>query len=121
MAMCFCGSDHVGFQADMGECSDEPNLFVSPLSPTEYPVEVLIDTKTSTHNIGLILDAIDTWNTRIGEEILYATVTADLAGMHGMCNYTTVTTGTILASPHIGLTTYGPCSGDHVAIETMDL
>jgi len=121
MSMCFCGSDHAGSQTDMGECNDEPNLFVSPLSPTEYPVEVLIDGKTSNHNVSLILDALDAWNDRIGEEILYATVTNDLAGMHGMCNYTTVTTDKILEYPQIGLTTYGPCAADHVDIETMDL
>jgi hypothetical protein len=103
------------------ECVEyQPPDLLEP-TPRAFPVEVLIDTNTSNHNISLILDAIDAWNTRIGEEILYATISADLAGMHGMCNYTTVTTNVNLQDPLIGLTTYGPCAADHVDIETMDI
>jgi len=121
MATCFCANDHPGFQPDLNECNDEPNLFVAAVSPSEFPVEVLIDSRTPNHSVALILDAIDAWNTRIGQEVLYATVTEDLAGMHGMCNYAIVTANKLLPDPHVGLTTYGPCAANHVEIETMEL
>jgi hypothetical protein len=56
-------------------------------APQHFPVNVVIDTSISDHNIGLFLQAIDRWNEKIGSEVLYATITSHL-DMHGPCNFT---------------------------------
>lgn len=90
----------------------------SALYPTDFPVNIILDGRLSSRNRGLMLDAIDSWNNRMGMEVVYATVTDNLQ-MHGKCNYAVVTDTTDLDAKWIGLTTYGQCAADIVNVETM--
>lgn len=109
---------YAAFQA---ACSkDSLQTFRADLAPTQFPVNVLIDTDTTSNDdIGSILDGIEAWNERVGFEAFYATITQDVATKHGMCNYATLTTDVHLKSPWAGLTTYGECAADDVYVETM--
>lgn len=100
------------------DCLQYTDLVLEKQAPTAFPVEVLMDAMMSNHNVGLILDAIDTWNTRLSEELFYATITEDIAGMHERCNYVTVATSMLLPGAVLGFTTANRCAVD---IETMEL
>ena len=90
----------------------------NPLFPSDFPVNIILDGRLTTHNRNLMLDAIDSWNSRMGMEVVYATITDNLQ-MHGMCNYAVVTDTTDLPAKWIGLTSYGQCAADIVNVETM--
>lgn len=86
-----------------------------PFIPSAFPVEIVIDTRIDNQLVAVILDAIDLWNSHLGYEVLYATVTEDLYGMHGDCNFATVTTRPMLPRmDSLGLTTHGECAANHV-------
>jgi hypothetical protein len=99
--------------------------YQAQFAPKEYPVNIVIDANISDHNIGLMLESIDLWNERIKTEVLYATITYNLA-MHGKCNYAVLTDNVALPleadgkTEEIGLTTYGSCADDIVNVETME-
>lgn len=108
------------YAAFQSVCEGKLDTFQPALAPTNFPVNVLIDTDiTENDDIGSILDGIDAWNDAVGFEAFYATVTENL-NMHGMCNYAVLTTNVDLPNNWIGLTTYGECAGDTVMVETMD-
>ncbi len=103
------------------ECLEYYGTSKHPFIPSEFPVEILIDTSIPNDEIALYLDAVDLWNEALNSEVLYATITQDLYGMHGDCNFATVGTTPFLAGDHAGLTTFGPCASDHVAIVTSPI
>lgn len=109
--------DRLAFEANCGKYTE---LFRPQLAPTMFPVDIVIDSDATNHDISLVLDAIDAWNARVGVELFYATVTDNL-NMHAMCNYSTLTTDAVPTNNNwIGLTTYGPCASDMVHVETMN-
>lgn len=90
------------------------------VTPTEFPVDVVIDSRSNNHDISLVLDAIDAWNQRTGIEVVYATVTDDTS-RHTACNFTVLTTTAVPSdNPWIGFSTYGACAADTVNVETMN-
>lgn len=91
-----------------------PNDFLA----TKFPINVVLDANLTDHNIEIMLDAIEAWNTRLKMEVLYASITKNLT-MHDKCNYAELTDTTDLMGNWIGLTTFGKCGSDIVNVETM--
>lgn len=87
--------------------------------PTAFPVNIVLDAKISAHNVELMLQAIEAWNTRMKMEVVYATITSNL-NMHAGCNYALVTDTWDLEPMYIGLTNSGKCASDLVYVETMN-
>lgn len=98
----------------------EPYKFTpNDFFPTAFPVNVVLDAKISDHNVDLMLQAIEAWNTRMKMEVVYATITSNL-NMHAGCNYALVTDSQDLIPDYIGLTNAGKCASDLVYVETME-